>query len=70
MDANTVLATWRTLNEALPNLSEDELFKLINKEQAGQRRTRFLDRIYGRYNLVRALRERRELFREKGVSHG
>lgn len=65
MDTNAVLSTWRTLNDALLKLNETELLELMTSEQTGQGRVRFLDRIYGRYNLVRATRERSELFQKK-----
>lgn len=55
------LETWATLNEHVQTLGEEELWDLLEKERKGEARTQFLIRIYGRYNKLRTIRERKEL---------
>lgn len=55
------LSSWTSLNNVVGELSEDQLMALLKLEQQGARRPTFLMRIYGRYNRVRALRERQAL---------
>lgn len=55
------LETWDTLNKAVLKLNEEELKELLKKEQKGEARTQFLNRIYGRYIKLRTIRERKEL---------
>ncbi len=56
---------WDTMVEALPQLTEAQLEKLIELEMAGQNRSSWLlDRIHPRLSMVRRKRERREIERK------
>jgi len=55
------LQSWTTLNNALRTADEELCHLLLKREQAGRKRSRFLKRIHGRLNRVRAKREREEL---------
>lgn len=57
--------TWRSLNDQLNNMSEEEVLELLNKERAGARRTSLLERLHQRYTILRATRERAEIFSGK-----
>lgn len=60
----SILETWEVLNNNIKNKTEEELKALLNVERKGKKRTQFLLRIYGRYNTMRTVRERRELMAE------
>lgn len=60
-DEVNYLATWATLNRYVQGLDEQTLQALLKKEQKGEARTQFLIRIYGRYNKLRTIRERKEI---------
>lgn len=55
------LRTWRTLEEAVMQCDEPTLKELLEAEKQGKGRRLFLQRIFGRYTMVRAARETREL---------
>lgn len=55
------LANWSVLNEHLQELDEETVLKLLKREMKGERRSQFLIRLYGRYNMERTKRERREV---------
>lgn len=55
---------WRTLNQKLNLLSEDEVLALLEAERQGARRVTFLERLHQRYTMLRAARERVELLKE------
>ena len=55
---------WRTLNQKLNLLSEDEVLALLEAERTGARRVTFLERLHQRYTMLRAARERVELMKE------
>jgi len=55
------LRTWATLNAHVKKLTESELSWLLQLELAGEARTQFIIRIYGRFNRLRTIRERKEL---------
>lgn len=57
----TNLETWADLRKALGKATEEECQQLLDLEKEGKNRPTFLARIYGRYNMLRAERERREL---------
>lgn len=62
MKANpAILEKWKTLNEGLADLTEDQVWQLLNLERTGQKRLQFLLRLYGRFNILRTDRERKEL---------
>ncbi len=58
---NPVLRTWIALNNALRDADEETCETLLEEEQKGRMRRRFLLRIHSRLNKARADRERLEL---------
>jgi hypothetical protein len=54
--------TWRSLNAVLTQLSEDEVLDLLNEEKQNGKRQMVLTRLHQRYSMLRAARERKELF--------
>ena len=59
----STLASWKTLNTALPRLTEDELLDLLEQEKKGKHRADVLVRLHQRYCVVRMSRERVELLK-------
>lgn len=59
--ADKPLDNWQALNAHVQTMDEQELQKLLKKEQMNKNRMQFLIRIYGRYNKLRTIRERKEL---------
>ena len=55
--------TWRSLNNELSRLSEEEVLRLLNKEREGAKRATMLQRLHQRYNTLRVARERIELLK-------
>jgi hypothetical protein len=55
--------TWRSLNNKLSGLSEEEVLRLLNKEREGAARASMLQRLHQRYNTLRVARERLELLK-------
>ena len=53
---------WRSLNQLLNLLNEGQVKALLDDEIVGQRRTTFLKRLHQRYCILRAARERAEIF--------
>lgn len=58
--------TWRSLNDKIHTLTEEEVLDLLNKERAGQKRLSFLERLHQRYSMLRVARERLEILNEAG----
>ena len=56
--------TWRSLNDRLPTLTEEEVLGLLNNERNTLKRVSILERMHQRYNTLRVARERLELLRE------
>ena len=56
--------TWRSLNNELSRMSEEDVLKLLNEERDGAKRVTMLQRLHQRYNTLRVARERLELLRE------
>ena len=56
--------TWRSLNDRLPTLTEEEVLGLLNNERHTLKRVSILERMHQRYNTLRVARERLELLRE------
>lgn len=54
--------TWKELNARLPEATEEECFKLLDKEVNGKRRYVFIMRLYGRFSKLRREREMAEAF--------
>ena len=55
--------TWRSLNNELSRMSEDEVLRLLNEEREGAKRVSMLERLHQRYNTLRVARERLELLK-------
>lgn len=53
---------WRSLNQTLNSLNEEQVKAMLDDEIVGQRRTTFLKRLHQRYCILRAARERAEIF--------
>jgi len=60
-EAPEALKNFRNLNAALKDADEEVCVSLLNHERANGKRHEFLIRIYGRWNKLRAQRERLEL---------
>ena len=59
--ADTVLKSWKTLNEVIDELREDQIKELIFHEIENKRREDMVIRLHQRYNKLAAAREREEL---------
>ena len=59
--------TWRSLNDRLPTLSEEEVLGMLNNERDTLKRVSMLERLHQRYNTLRVARERITLF--AGAKH-
>ena len=53
--------SWRTLNDKIATLSEEEVFALLTEEQLNERRSSHLQRLHQRYCALRDARERIEI---------
>ena len=53
--------TWRSLNNQLSMMSEEEVLSLLQLEKHGEKRASVLQRLHQRYNVLRVSRERIEL---------
>ena len=56
--------TWRSLNDRLPTLSEEEVLGMLNNERNTLKRVSVLERMHQRYNTLRVARERLELLKK------
>jgi hypothetical protein len=56
-----LLADYNMLNNKLSELSEDQLWKLIEMELSGKKRKSFVERIHQRFSKLVTIRERAEL---------
>lgn len=56
--------TWRTLNDHLPDMTEQQVLDELTAERAGKGRTVILVRLHQRYTMLRAERERSEILAE------
>lgn len=55
------MLNWRSLNQQLPTLTEDEVQTLLAQECDGMRRATIMVRLHQRYTALRASRERQEM---------
>ena len=55
--------TWRSLNNELSRMSEEDILMLLNEEREGAKRVTMLQRLHQRYNTLRVARERLELLK-------
>ena len=55
--------TWRSLNNQLSRMSEEDVLRLLNEERVGAKRVTMLQRLHQRYNTLRVARERLELLK-------
>jgi hypothetical protein len=53
--------SWRSLNDKIASLSEDEVFALLTHESLHERRSSMLQRLHQRYCALRDARERIEI---------
>ena len=53
--------TWKELNDQLADLTEQEVFDLLEDEKRHARRSTILVRLHQRYTTLRMLRERAAL---------
>jgi hypothetical protein len=60
-ELNDLLTSMGTLNTMLMDLTEDDVLKLIEVERRSAKRVVVLTRLHGRFNRLRAARERRRL---------
>lgn len=56
--------TWRSLNNKLRSLPEDQVYAMLQEERSGERRASVLMRLHQRYCTLRAARERIEIMQE------
>jgi len=56
--------SWRKLNDVLSNMSEADVWGLLEAERFGEKRASVLQRLHQRYNVLRVSRERIELLKE------
>jgi hypothetical protein len=52
---------WREINKVLPDLDEDAVLRLLDKERKGEQRVTVLVRLHQRYTILRSARERTEI---------
>lgn len=55
--------SWRVLQQKLNQLTEDELWELIEAELAGKKRVSLIERMHMRAAALRTTRERLDLLR-------
>ena len=53
--------SWRSLNDQLPTLTEEEVFAMLTHESLNERRSSILQRLHQRYCALRDARERLEI---------
>jgi hypothetical protein len=53
--------SWRSLNDQLPTMTEEEVFALLTHESMNERRSSILERLHQRYCALRDARERIEV---------
>jgi hypothetical protein len=53
--------SWRSLNDQLPTLTEEEVFAMLTHESMNERRSSILQRLHQRYCALRDARERIEI---------
>lgn len=54
--------TWRSLNDALATMTEEQVKALLDQELLGDRRIKVMERLHQRYNTLRVARERIAMF--------
>ena len=57
-------STWRSVNDYLHTLSEDEVLQMLDEERSTHKRVSMLERLHQRYSSLRTTRERLEILRE------
>jgi len=55
--------TWRSLNNQLSMMTEQEVHEMLQHEQVGEKRASVLQRLHQRYNTLRVSRERIEILK-------
>lgn len=60
-----ILDNWVELNAAVMDMAESQVKALLKIEVEGQMRPQFINRLHGRFNVLRRQREQAELFAGK-----
>jgi hypothetical protein len=55
--------SWPDLQTMVMKATEDGCLKMLEAEKSGKKRPQYLLRIHGRYNVLRAKRERKDLLK-------
>ena len=55
--------TWQEIQTLLPTATEKQCAEMLENERKGKKRTQHILRIHGRFNVLRAQRERKELLK-------
>jgi hypothetical protein len=63
LPADDPLGRWADFNARLQSANEEEIRRLMRLEVKGRKRPQYLDRLYGRFSLLRRLRERERLLK-------
>jgi hypothetical protein len=58
------VVNWRSLRAELSALTEAQVWDLLTEERKGARRRVILRRLHQRYGMLRAARERAEIYNE------
>ena len=56
--------SWRQLNDVLCNMTEADIWGMLEQERFCEKRASVLQRLHQRYNVLRVSRERIELLKE------
>jgi hypothetical protein len=56
--------SWRALNDVLSNMTEADIWFMLEAERFGKKRASVLQRLHQRYSVLRVSRERIELLKE------
>jgi len=56
--------SWRSLTDILSTLDEEEVSRLLEQELEGEKRWSIVQRLHQRYTILRAAREREELWEQ------
>lgn len=56
------MTSWNKIAEIIPDMSEEDLWKCIKVESLTLKRTHVINRLKGKLNKIRNLRENNEIF--------
>ena len=60
-EIDEALASWKTINKKIGDMTEADVKQAMNREMVGNRRRDMVVRLHQRYTILRAARERQEL---------